>query len=74
MIITNLNNSKKVMFEDVPQGNIISYNGNLYMKIPDALEGDYNVNVVLLETGELKYVPSNMLILWVENYEFKYSI
>ena len=68
------------MFENVDQGSIIAYNENLYMKIPSVTQVDainnqtYNANVVNLETGALRNIPPNMLILLVEDYEFKYSL
>lgn len=72
MKITQTNNCKKVMFENVDQGSIIVYNDDLYMKL-DA-DTNFNANVVNLKTGVVRYIPSNMLILLVENYEFTYLL
>lgn len=80
MEITRMNNAKKVMFDQVDQGSIISYVENVYIKIPCVQQvigidqHTCNVNAVNLETGALRYIPPEMLILLVEDYEFKYTL
>lgn len=80
MRITKTNNAKKVMFEQVDQGSIISYNEKLYMRIPCVTQVDvanfdtHNANVVNLETGALLHLPPNLLIILLEDYEFNYSV
>ena len=74
MRIVRENKCQPIMFDNVDQGDVIFYSEELYMKIPRVTLGNSDVNVVSLETGELNYIPANMLILLVENHEFKYSL
>lgn len=78
MKITKASNCRTVMFDQVDQGSIIAYSESIYMKIPvvvqagaDNHRNENYLNAVNLETGALRYVPANMLILLVEDYEFK---
>ena len=63
-----------VSFEGVDQGSIISYDGSLYMKIPEVTYAGHLVNAINLETGAVRTISSNTLILLVEDYEFKYML
>lgn len=71
MRITRENRCPTVCFEDVDQGSIVSYDGSLYIKIPDVTYAGHLVNAINLETGAVRTISSNTFILLVEDYEFK---
>lgn len=80
MRVTKDSSCKKVMFANVDQGSIILYSENIYMKMPCVVQADAEnrhenyLNAINLETGALRYIPSNMLTLLVEDYEFKCTL
>ena len=74
MRIIRENKTKPITFDTADLGDVVFYSEELYIKIPRVTLGNSDVNVVNLETGELEYIPANMLILIVENHEFKYSL
>lgn len=74
MRITRENRCPTVSFEGVDQGDIVSYDGSLYIKIPDVTYAGHHVNAINLETGAVRTISYNTLIILVEDYEFKYLL
>lgn len=74
MRITRETRCPPVSFEGVEQGSIVLYDGELYMKILFVTYECHQVNAINLETGAVRAISSNTLILMVEDYEFKYML
>lgn len=59
-------NNKMTKLDYIETGEVFLYKNDIYMKLPDIYDNDYDFNCIILSIGDLSHIDKNSLVFKVD--------